>query len=43
MASYLARRLFSNTIKSKLNILERLSKGVVVGDGGYVFALEKRG
>ena len=24
-------------------ILERLDEGVVIGDGGFVFALEKRG
>ncbi|KAF6031420.1 BHMT [Bugula neritina] len=28
---------------SKKSILERLDEGVVVGDGGFVFALEKRG
>jgi len=28
---------------NKKNILERLAEGVVVGDGGFVFALEKRG
>ena len=25
------------------NIMDRLASGVVIGDGGYVFALEKRG
>lgn len=25
------------------SILERLDEGVVIGDGGFVFALEKRG
>uniref|UniRef100_T1JFQ0 Hcy-binding domain-containing protein n=1 Tax=Strigamia maritima TaxID=126957 RepID=T1JFQ0_STRMM len=28
---------------NKKGILERLAEGVVIGDGGYVFALEKRG
>nr|CAD7445276.1 unnamed protein product [Timema bartmani] len=28
---------------SKKGILERLAEGVVIGDGGFVFALEKRG
>lgn len=28
---------------SKKGILERLDEGVVIGDGGFVFALEKRG
>ncbi|SVD08690.1 uncharacterized protein METZ01_LOCUS361544, partial [marine metagenome] len=26
-----------------MNILERLEKGLVIGDGGFVFSLEKRG
>ena len=28
---------------SKKSLLDRLRDGVVVGDGGFVFALEKRG
>jgi len=28
---------------SKKNILERLAEGPIIGDGGFVFALEKRG
>lgn len=28
---------------TKVGLLERLDKGVVIGDGGFVFALEKRG
>ena len=27
----------------KKGILQRLDEGVVIGDGGFVFALEKRG
>lgn len=43
-----ARRFFSSDAsyvrpKTENNILERLSKGPVIGDGGFVFALEKRG
>jgi betaine-homocysteine S-methyltransferase len=29
--------------KQSRNILDRLAAGVVIGDGGYVFSLEKRG
>lgn len=28
---------------AKKSILERLQEGPVIGDGGFVFALEKRG
>jgi len=41
------RRTFSKTqsrtFSTKVPILERLSKGPVLGDGGFVFELEKRG
>ena len=30
-------------VSGKKGILERLAEGPVVGDGGFVFALEKRG
>jgi len=33
----------TNGTHSKKGILERLNEGVVIGDGGYVFAMEKRG
>jgi betaine-homocysteine S-methyltransferase len=33
----------SSSKPTKKGILERLEEGVVVGDGGFVFALEKRG
>lgn len=34
---------FLNLQSTKKNILERLREGPVIGDGGFVFALEKRG
>ena len=37
-------RIYVHAMLSDLQgILERLNEGVVVGDGGFVFALEKRG
>jgi hypothetical protein len=34
---------FLNLQSTKKGILERLREGPVIGDGGFVFALEKRG
>ena len=34
---------FPHVIQAKKGILERLAEGPVIGDGGFVFALEKRG
>merc|ERR1712215_576312 len=39
----IALRHQSNMAPSKKGILERLAQGPVIGDGGFVFALEKRG
>ncbi|CAG2068290.1 unnamed protein product, partial [Timema podura] len=47
--SWRARKICNNCLylyprdMSKKGILERLAEGVVIGDGGFVFALEKRG
>ncbi|XP_013400476.1 betaine--homocysteine S-methyltransferase 1 [Lingula anatina] len=43
LRSRLRRKKSKISNMSKRGILERLAEGVVIGDGGFVFALEKRG